>query len=375
MKSKKALSILISIIYILTACTPSWGITLLSPEDPPQPFSYETVKFYLEKSPEETSEISLGQVFYDKGYTLIDHIALTLQNGSTKFYDWDSIASTTTISADGTVTISGIETSLTSIYVHPARNYDDIQYSITDIAPTMAMALGLPELPEGIGVNWLDGDVEHGVMILLDGLQYKKLIDLVKNGSLPFFRRYQENIQLGLTVYPSISTSASAALLTSAPPHVNRVYGYGDRDTKTVTLFDLAVEAGLTVTAVEGASPAFNLRNTETIISGDRDGNGFSDDNVFLNSLDVIRTGMPDILFIHFHSIDDQGHSFGPDSTEYSEAIRHVDSYLAEITKALPENSLIAILADHGMHATEEGGNHGTLTADDLIIPILFINK
>jgi hypothetical protein len=33
------------------------------------------------------------------------------------------------------------------------------------------------------------------------------------------------------------------------------------------------------------------------------------------------------------------------------------------------------IFADHGMHTTNEGGNHGTLTADDLIIPIIFLEK
>jgi predicted AlkP superfamily pyrophosphatase or phosphodiesterase len=142
-----------------------------------------------------------------------------------------------------------------------------------------------------------------------------------------------------------------------------------------LTLFDVAAQENLEVIAVEGHSLAFNLRNTETILSGDRDENGFTNDNVFENSLEVIRSDMPDLLYIHFHDIDDMGHQYGPFSSEYETSIIQVDSYLEEIFTRLPEDTLITIFADHGMHKTEDGGNHGTLTAADLIIPIIFIEK
>lgn len=84
---------------------------------------------------------------------------------------------------------------------------------------------------------------------------------------------------------------------------------------------------------------------------------------------------MPDILYIHFHEIDDMGHEYGPDSEEYASAIIRVDQYLSEIYNTLPEETFIVIFADHGMHATANGGNHGTLTAADLTIPIIFLEK
>jgi hypothetical protein len=374
MKTKLAISSQISLAILLTACAPGWEIVLLSPEQSPQPISYEVVDFYLEKSTEEVSEIPLGQVLYDNGYTLIDGMTFTMEGGGKETYEWDLIASDTTITSDGTVKIQGKATRPESIQVHPARHFN-IECSIMDIAPTMAHALGLPKLPEAVGINRIEAEADYGVMILLDGLQYEKLTDLIKDGSLPFFQHYQEAIQMGLTVYPSISTSASAALLTSVPPQENGVFGFGYRSTESVTLFDVATEAGLSVKAVEGDSLAFNLRNAETMLSGDRDGDGFTDDNVFTNSLDVIETAMPDLLYIHFHNIDDQGHNFGPESPEYESAVIRVDSYLLDIYTKLPEGTLIVIFADHGMHVTEEGGNHGTLTSEDLIIPILFIEK
>ena len=165
--------------------------------------------------------------------------------------------------------------------------------------------------------------------------------------------------------------------MTGAPPQVNGVYGYGYRSTDSKTLFDLAAEGGRSVTAVEGHSLAFGLQNANVILSGDRDGDGFTNDNVLVNSLRVIGDGMPDLLFIHFHDVDDQGHSYGPDSPEYEAAIIRVDKYLAQIYQALPVNTFIIIFSDHGMQndPTSTGGNHGGLTLSAMTIPIIFLEK
>ncbi len=73
--------------------------------------------------------------------------------------------------------------------------------------------------------------------------------------------------------------------------------------------------------------------------------------------------------------IDDMGHGYGENSPEYEAALIRVDGYIADIVDILPSNTLIVILADHGMHTTAEGGNHGTLTAADMLIPVTFIQK
>jgi hypothetical protein len=367
--------LLFFLIISLSACAPRWEITLISSEEAPVSITYSDIKFYIDKSTEDLKAIPLGQMLYASGFTLVDRIALTMDDGSTELFDWTLIAPSATLSSDGTVTVSEIEARPKSIHVHPVKHLPLPQYSIMDIAPTIAKALGLPELPNATGTDRFEGIVERSVMILLDGLQYNKLMAFVETGDLPFFQQHINDIQIGLTVYPPISTSATAALLTSTPPLKNGVFGYGYRSTELTTLFDLAVQSGKSVIAIEGDSLPFNLRNAEVTLSGDRDGNGFSDDNVCQNSLDVIETGMPDLLYIHFHDIDNMGHKYGPDSPEYAQALISVDRYLANIYTKLPDNTMIAIFADHGMHTTEEGGNHGTLTAQDMIIPILFIKK
>ena len=90
---------------------------------------------------------------------------------------------------------------------------------------------------------------------------------------------------VGLTCYPPSTRIGTAALLTGACPQVSGVDGRSVRSTEYQTLFDVATNAGLKVMAVEGESLAFNLRSTEVQLSGDRDGNGRTDDNVLTNAL------------------------------------------------------------------------------------------
>lgn len=373
---RKRITLLIILTFALTACQSNWQIPLSTNGQASGEIDRGEVAFYIEKSLEETESVPLGQLLYHNGFSLIDQIEFTSESGEPKTFVWDEIAETTIISEKGEITVGEQKFEPVCINVATSTLVDEINYRILDIAPTITDALGLPDLPGAQGqVRWsAQGPIDQAVMIFLDGLQYEKLLSLIDQGVLPFFQNLN-TIHAGLSVYPPITTSASAALLASTPPQEAGVYGYGYRTTDSPTLFDLAAENNRNIIAVEGASLSFNLRNAETILSGDRDGNGFSDDNVFANSLKVIDSNLPDILYIHFHEIDDMGHAYGPNSTAYESAITRVDQYLSEIYEALPENTLIVIFADHGMHATSDGGNHGTLTAIDMVIPIVFLEK
>jgi predicted AlkP superfamily pyrophosphatase or phosphodiesterase len=92
-----------------------------------------------------------------------------------------------------------------------------------------------------------------------------------------------------------------------------------------------------------------------------------------VNALSVLDEGMPDLFWVHFHGIDDAGHTYGPDAPEERQTIAAVDAAVGELLAALPENTLVIIFADHGMHAVQEEGrlgNHGHLIERDMLIPI-----
>ena len=167
-------------------------------------------------------------------------------------------------------------------------------------------------------------------------------------------------------------------MLTGAPPAVNGAALRGTRTTEMETLFDVAAQAGLHVIAVEGNALAFNLRNADITLSGDRDGNDSTDDNVHANALAVLEAGMPDVLWVHFHGIDDVGHTYGPNTPEEDAAITYIDSAVGDILAALPPDTLVLIFADHGMHAVQEEGrlgNHGNLIARDMLVPVWVMVK
>jgi len=183
---------------------------------------------------------------------------------------------------------------------------------------------------------------------------------------------------VGLTVYPPTTSVASAATLTGAGPAVTGVDRRGIRKTESETLFDVATAAGLEVEAVEGDALAFNLRNAEMQLSGDRDGNGSTDDNVLGNALAVLASGMPDLLWVHFHGIDDAGHAYGPGAPEEAAAVREVAAAVGQILDALPEDTVVIAFADHGMHTVQEEGrlgNHGHLIERDMLIPVFLAYK
>lgn len=376
-KNRAVPSSLILILCLLTsACQATWKIDLRNDDLLTGSVGADDVDFYVDKLDAEAEEILFAPILFRNGFTLIDQISLYQNDTLIKTYDWESIAEKALISSSGRITIDGETFSPTAVDIKPSPLAAEIEFSIMDLAPTIAQVLNLTPLPEAIGKPRYDGKVDHAVMILVDGMQYQKLHKMIAEGALPFFQAVSE-IHQGLTVYPSITTASTAAVLTGAPPWVNGVYGYGYRSTEVKTLFDYAVEHGLTVTAVEGYSLAFNLPNAEVILSGDRDGDGHTDDNVLGNSIDVIQSNMPDLLFIHFHDVDDMGHGFGPDSHEYESAIIRVDGYLNQIYESLPEKTFITIFADHGMQEdpNSTGGNHGQLTQSAMIIPIIFIEK
>jgi predicted AlkP superfamily pyrophosphatase or phosphodiesterase len=183
---------------------------------------------------------------------------------------------------------------------------------------------------------------------------------------------------VGLTVYPPCTSVATAALLTGAPPQVNGVDRRGIRKTDVQTVLDVATAAGLCVAAVEGEALAFSLGSAEAQLSGDRDGNGMTDDNVLANALDVLENGMPDLFYVHFHGIDDAGHAYGPGAPEEEQMLREVDAAVGQLLQAVPTDTLVLVFADHGMHAVDEErrlGNHGHLIERDMFIPILLLTN
>jgi hypothetical protein len=367
---------------LLAGCGGGWQTTVVGPDGAETVVSSATWRdlqeFVGEDSDVEGDDsLLLERVLYQHGYHLIETLTLTDAGGITRTFDWATVTTRATWQKNGTLTIGGETLRASRIEGSPPALSAAITVSLADIAPTTAAALGLPAPSQATGHTFTDAQADHVLLLFLDGFGYVRYTEARDAGLIPTLAALGEPA-VGLSEYPPSTAIASAVMLTGAPPVVNGAMIRGTRTTEVETLFDVAVRAGLRVVAVEGDALAFNLRNAEITLSGDRDGNGSTDDNVHANALAALDAGMPDVLWVHFHGIDDVGHTYGPNTPEEDAAIAYVDGAVGDILAALPSDTLALIFADHGMHAVQEEGrlgNHGNLIARDMLVPVWVVVK
>jgi len=93
------------------------------------------------------------------------------------------------------------------------------------------------------------------------------------------------------------------------------------------------------------------------------------DAEVYANARKALEDGA-DLLFAHFHEIDDISHQYGPAARQTMKKIREVDGYVHSLAEGFGGRVIIA--ADHGQHGTEDGyGSHGEFLREDMVVPYL----
>jgi hypothetical protein len=369
------LLLITALLIALAGCGPTWQATAETPAGD----SFIVDRQVLDSLEAFASEqgVPLERVLLQAGHRAVERIGVTEAEDARHEFDWAAVAGDAWWQQNGKLSIGGDTFSAPYLDVEPPALLAQVQARIIDIAPTAAKALGLPAPAQASGQVLEVPSASHVLLLFLDGFGYVRYSEALEDGLIPNLATLGEP-HAGLTVYPPCTSVATAALLSGAPPEVTGVDQRGIRKTEAETLLDVAAAQGLHVVAVEGDALAFNLRNAEIQLSGDRDGNGSTDDNVLANALAVLDEGMPDLFYVHFHGIDDAGHSYGPGAPEEEAAIRGVDAAVGRIIEKVPPETLIIIFADHGMHAVEEEGrlgNHEHLSERDIFIPIWVVEK
>jgi hypothetical protein len=378
-KNRLTAILALTLLVLLVGCRPLWQGEVTRPDGS----SFPVDRQVLERLSDFAEEIDGGQgiplerVLLEAGHWSVERLIAVESGGTRHEFEWAAVADHAWWLDDGRIWIEGQRLDVSRLEVKPAALLGQVQVHITDIAPTAAAALGLPAPAQATGQALEVPPASHVLLLFLDGLGYIRYTEARQDGLVPHLATLGEPL-VGLTTYPPCTSVATASLLTGAPPEVHGVDQRGIRKTEIETLFDVATAAGRRVVAVEGEALAFNLRNAEFQLSGDRDGNGSTDDNVLANGLAVLEEGMPDLFFVHFHGIDDAGHTYGPGAPEECATIRTEDAAVGQLIEAMPSDTLILIFADHGMHWVNEGGrlgNHGHLIERDMFIPIFVVVK
>ncbi len=242
-----------------------------------------------------------------------------------------------------------------TVYVK-AKSYKDIvgiyltenYHSITDAYQHM--------------IEYLEND-EKVMTVLLDGFSYNQFKLAQEKDYIPFLSKYFKHA--ALSVYTPVTNAGFAAIITGQTPSVNGVHDRSVRDMKVKSIFEYTLEKDKEAVLLEGDIKILSTE-IEPLLHIDLNGDGGTDDELYESALKALE-GNYDLIFIHFHGIDDRGHTFGPYHRETMEYIKLIDQYIQELS--LNWDGAIILVPDHGMHETSEGGSHGICTQSDMVVP------
>jgi hypothetical protein len=209
---------------------------------------------------------------------------------------------------------------------------------------------------------------EKVMVVLLDGFSLKQYEEASEKNCVPFLSKYYKHE--ALSVYTPVTNAGYAAIITGKNPDINGVHDRSFRDMNVESIFGYSLKSNKKSLLLEGDVKILNTE-TEPVLHVDENKDGDTDDEMYEKSK-IMVTKDYDLIFLHFHGIDDRGHSYGPMVDETMEYIKKVDGYM-ETLSSMWQGTII-FTADHGMHETVEGGNHGLCRMSDMVVPY-FLKK
>lgn len=207
------------------------------------------------------------------------------------------------------------------------------------------------------------GNDEKVMTVLLDGFSYNQFKIADKEGGIPFLSKYFK--YPSLSVYIPVTNSGFAAIITGQTPNVNGVHDRSVREMNVDSIFKYALDNNKNSLLLEGDIKILNSE-IEPDLHIDMNKNDEIDDEIYESALKAANEDY-DLVFIHFHGIDDRGHSFGPYSQETMEYIKTIDQYIKNLSEDW--EGAIIIVPDHGMDERAEGGEHGICVQSDMVVP------
>ena len=188
---------------------------------------------------------------------------------------------------------------------------------------------------------------------------------------------------------PSLSRPLYECILTGVPPVISGIIHNGvSRMSHQRSIFHYARAAGQ-VTAAAAYHWVSELYN-RTPFNAVRDrhtldpelpiqyGHFYSDDSypdshLFEDAESLRLQHDPDFLLIHPMNVDDAGHKFGLDSTQYRNRARRADGYLSHwMPQWLAQGYQVIVTSDHGMN---EDHSHGGTLPEETGVPLFVFGQ
>ncbi len=218
-------------------------------------------------------------------------------------------------------------------------------------------------------------NIEYVVIISIDGLRPDALAqaDTPILDALQTAGAYSPSAQ---AVVPSVTLINHASMLSGMIPEKHGVHwNVYNPDLGVIngpTLFSLLHEAGQSTAMLVGKPRLEHLVLPGSVDIYDYAGS--TDSQVVDHALEVIKTGLPDLLFIHLPDVDSAGHAGGWMSQIQFIALSQTDHLIGQLVAALEagnylNQTLLIVTTDHG----GSGIDHGSDSPEDVTIPWLAV--
>lgn len=244
---------------------------------------------------------------------------------------------------------------------------------LAEVTPSVLAALGVPDMARTLELP----DVSRACVLLVDGLGWRLLAEYAADA--PTLDRLRRGpLDVG---YPSTTAAGLAAIGTGVPAGQHGMVGYTfevpgvdvlnavrwcahpdgrdlseelvpDELQPLVTTFTRAAEHGLDVSVVSDARFATTALTRAVLRGGRYVGVHALGDLAARASRALRREGS--FCYAYHSELDLLGHIYGPGSPEWRGQLRHVDRLVESLLADLPQDGLLAVVADHGM--VELGG-------------------
>lgn len=206
---------------------------------------------------------------------------------------------------------------------------------------------------------------EDVLFIFIDGLSYHQYEYALENNLIPFLST-KDKAKEAAIIYRPVTNAGFVAMITGKPPIENVVYSRKQREIKVDSIFKFANDLNKKSILVEGDIGILDTEIPPTL-NIDQDGDGYTDNEVFACAMDAVNDDY-DFVFVYFHGVDGAGHTYGDLAEETMDKITEKDEYISKLV--LNWKGKVIITADHGMHSTKKGGNHGEFRYEDMIVPL-----
>lgn len=206
------------------------------------------------------------------------------------------------------------------------------------------------------------------MVILIDGFSYGQYIALQDIGEYYLIEKMY-GVQSS-TVYMPVTNAGLATILTGKDPLINGVLNRDFRQLNAADMFSVVNDMGRESLYIEGD---INILATSIMaeLNIDKNSNGSKDDEIFDMAYKNLESGY-NLIFVHFHSLDEYGHEYGPLAKETLEQFLVIDEYCKKLINKFSGTTIV--VSDHGMHQIGIEGDHGEFRYEDMIVPYIVNN-